>query len=241
MKANRKRYEPRLRWPDNPATAGRRLTPEEPAERGRSSSGAVQTDGVAILRDREERTRCWNGELLTSDRLGKAKAVVLDKLKPRKDGARASTIDGGMVIDRKMHVQAHKSTADAALVVLELVSKRFEGQALIVKGTDEFRFEAAQLAGMHGLCAARRGSIKKWRNPFRQKSRVRRLRMTLPPTDPREVGQLTCYKLDCAIQLITGKVSPIPNLFRWKFHFRDFSTLAPASISQIRESLVCQF
>lgn len=62
-----------------------------------------------------------------------------------------STIDGGMVIDRKTHVQAQKATTGAALVALELASKRFEGQALIVEGTDEFRLEVAQLAGMHGL------------------------------------------------------------------------------------------
>ncbi|ECK7084118.1 conjugal transfer protein TraI, partial [Salmonella enterica subsp. enterica serovar Meleagridis] len=106
------------------------------------------------LRDREERTRRWNGELLTADRADKAKAVVLDKLKPkaRKDGTMAySTIDGGMVIDRKTHVQAQKATTGAALVALELASKRFEGQALIVEGTDEFRLEVAQLADMHGL------------------------------------------------------------------------------------------
>ncbi|HCZ9311764.1 TPA: relaxase/mobilization nuclease domain-containing protein [Citrobacter amalonaticus] len=117
------------------------------AERG-------NTEALAVLRDREERTRRWNGELLTADRADKAKAVVLDKLKPkaRKDGAMAySTIDGGMVIDRKTHVQAQKATTGAALVALELASKRFEGQALIVEGTDEFRLEVAQLAGMHGL------------------------------------------------------------------------------------------
>ncbi len=117
------------------------------AERGNA-------EALAVLRDREERTRRWNGELLTADRADKAKAVVLDKLKPkaRKDGTVAySTIDGGMVIDRKTHVQAQKATTGAALVALELASKRFEGQALIVEGTDEFRLEVAQLAGMHGL------------------------------------------------------------------------------------------
>lgn len=117
------------------------------AERGNA-------EALAVLRDREERTRRWNGELLTADRADKAKAVVLDKLKPkaRKDGTMAySTIDGGMVIDRKTHVQAQKATTGAALVALELASKRFEGQALIVEGTDEFRLEVAQLAGMHGL------------------------------------------------------------------------------------------
>ncbi len=95
------------------------------AERGNA-------EALAVLRDREERTRRWNGELLTADRADKAKAVVLDKLKPkaRKDGTMAySTIDGGMVIDRKTHVQAQKATTGAALVALELASKRFEGRS----------------------------------------------------------------------------------------------------------------
>lgn len=111
-------------------------------------------EALAVLRDREERQRRWNGELLTADRADKAKDVVLGKLNPkaRKDGTMAySTIDGGMVIDRKTHVQAQKATTGAALVALELASKRFEGQSLIVEGTDEFRHEVAQLAGMHNL------------------------------------------------------------------------------------------
>lgn len=111
-------------------------------------------EALAVLRDREERQRRWNGELLTADRADKAKDIVLSKLNPkaRKDGSMAySTIDGGMVIDRKTHVQAQKATTGAALVALELASKRFEGQALIVEGTEEFRLEVAQLAGMHSL------------------------------------------------------------------------------------------
>lgn len=117
------------------------------AERGNA-------EALAVLRDREERQRKWQGDLLTANRADKAKAVVLDKLKPkaRKDGTMAySTIDGGMVIDRNTHVQAQKATTGAALVALELASKRFDGQPLIVEGTDEFRQEVAQLAGMHGF------------------------------------------------------------------------------------------
>lgn len=117
------------------------------AERGNA-------EALAVMRDREERQRKWQGDLLTANRADKAKAVVLDKLKPkaRKDGTMAySTIDGGMVIDRATHVQAQKATTGAALVALELASKRFDGQPLIVEGTDEFRQEVAQLAGMHGF------------------------------------------------------------------------------------------
>ncbi|HGA7692105.1 TPA: TraI/MobA(P) family conjugative relaxase [Salmonella enterica subsp. enterica serovar Virchow] len=111
-------------------------------------------EALAVLRGREERQRKWQGDLLTANRADRAKSVVLDKLKPkaRKDGTMAySTIDGGMVIDRTTHVQAQKATTGAALVALELASKRFDAQPLVVEGTDEFRQEVAQLAGMHGF------------------------------------------------------------------------------------------
>lgn len=54
------------------------------AERGNA-------EALAVLRDREERQRKWQGDLLTANRADKAKAVVLDKLKPkaRKDGTMA--------------------------------------------------------------------------------------------------------------------------------------------------------
>ncbi|EFH6694722.1 relaxase/mobilization nuclease domain-containing protein [Escherichia coli] len=117
------------------------------AERGNA-------EALAVLRDREDRQRKWQGDLLTANRADRAKSIVLDKLKPkaRKDGSMAySTIDGGMVIDRNTHVQAQKATTGAALVALELASKRFDGQPLVVEGTAEFRQEVAMLAGMHGF------------------------------------------------------------------------------------------
>ena len=112
------------------------------------------TEAIDVLRSQEQRERRWQGDLLTAEKADRAKAFVLERLKPkaRKDGTMAyHTVDGGMVIDRATHVQAQKATTGAALVALELASKRFEGQALIVEGTAEFRQEVAQLAGMHGL------------------------------------------------------------------------------------------
>lgn len=111
-------------------------------------------EAVEVLRSQEQRARRWQGDLLTAAKADKAKAVVLEKLKPkaRKDGSMAyHTVDGGMVIDRATHVQAQKATTGAALVALELSSKRFEGQPLIVEGTPEFREEVARLAGFHKL------------------------------------------------------------------------------------------
>lgn len=109
---------------------------------------------LAVLRSRRESERRWHGDLLTAARADKAKAIVMETLKPlaRKDGTLAyRTIDGGMVIDRMTHVQAQKATTGAALVALELASQKFEGQALIVEGSAAFRQEVAMLAGLHKL------------------------------------------------------------------------------------------
>lgn len=111
-------------------------------------------DALAILRSREEREQRMRGDLLTAERADRARNVVMASLRPqaRKDGALAyRTADGGMVIDRKTHVQAQKATAGAALVALTLAARRFEGQALIVEGSEQFRQEVAQLAGLHGV------------------------------------------------------------------------------------------
>lgn len=117
------------------------------AERGNS-------EALNVLRSREELAQRLHGNLLTVERADKAKAVVLNALTPkaRKDGVMVyNTIDGGKVLDRTTHVHAQKTTTGAALVAIELASKRFKGQSLIVEGTEDFRREIAQLAGMHNL------------------------------------------------------------------------------------------
>jgi len=111
-------------------------------------------DALEVLRSQEQRARRWQGDLLTAAKADRAKAVVLDRLNPkaRKDGTMAySTVDGGMVIDRNTHVHAQKATTGAALVALEISSKRFEGQPLIVEGTAAFLDEVARLAGFHKI------------------------------------------------------------------------------------------
>ena len=115
------------------------------AERG-------STDALAVLRSRVEREGKLRGDLLTAERAEQAKAVIFDSLKPvvRRDGVVTyRTADGGMVADRKRHVQAEKATAGAALVAVSLAAEKFAGQALVVEGTDEFKQDVARLAGLH--------------------------------------------------------------------------------------------
>jgi len=116
----------------------------------RAEGGDV--DALAVLRARAEREQKLRGDLLTAERADQARAAILKDLKPRarKDGTLAYwTADGGLVLDRSTHVQAQRATAGAAFVALTLAAERFEGQTLDVRGTDQFRHDVAQLAGLH--------------------------------------------------------------------------------------------
>ncbi|OKP00830.1 TraI/MobA(P) family conjugative relaxase [Xenorhabdus eapokensis] len=111
-------------------------------------------EALSVLRSREKNERRWHDDLLTASRADKAKTVVLKALNPRgrKDGTVVyHSIDGGIVLDRTTHIQAQKTTTGGALIMLELASKKFEGQPLIVEGTSSFQHVVAQLAGLHGL------------------------------------------------------------------------------------------
>lgn len=118
----------------------------------RAEAGDV--DALEVLRSRAEREQRMRGELLTAEQAERAKSTIMKSLKPqaRKDGTMAyRTADGGLVLDRATHVQAQHATAGAALVALSLAAERFEGQALDVRGTEQFRRDVAQLAAMHKI------------------------------------------------------------------------------------------
>lgn len=109
-------------------------------------------EALAVLRSRGE----WapQGNVVTAANPAGATNTILHALKPHieKDGSVAyGTADGGLVIDRKAHVQALRTTAGSTLLALELASKRFAGQSLIVEGKDEFKAEVARLAALHNI------------------------------------------------------------------------------------------
>lgn len=118
----------------------------------RAESG--DTDALAVLRSRAERAERLRGDLLTAERADRARAAVMEAVKPtaRKDGTMSyRTADGGVVLDRATHVQAERATAGAALVALSLAAERFAGQALDVRGSDQFRRDVARLAALHKI------------------------------------------------------------------------------------------
>ncbi|WP_336967649.1 TraI/MobA(P) family conjugative relaxase [Sphingobium aromaticiconvertens] len=118
----------------------------------RAEVGDVEALGV--LRSRAERAEKVRGDLLTAERADRAKIIILDSLKAvaSKNGAMSyRTADGGLVVDRASHVQASGATIGAAFVALALAADRFDGQTLDVRGSEEFRRDVAQLAGVHGI------------------------------------------------------------------------------------------
>lgn len=124
------------------------------AEWLRQQAETGNVDALEILRTREQREERFKTDLLTAGSADKAKTYIMKGLKPqaRNDGSMAyRTADGGMVIDGVSNVRAEKATTGAALVALELASKRFDGQKLIVEGSDTFKSEVAKLAGLHKL------------------------------------------------------------------------------------------
>lgn len=115
---------------------------------------AGNLDALEVLRSRELKEAQFKADLLSAESTDRAKTYILKALKPqaRNDGSMSyKTADGGLVVDRASHVKAEKATTGAAMVALELASKRFEGQALIVEGSATFKQEVAQLAGLHKL------------------------------------------------------------------------------------------
>lgn len=108
------------------------------------------TDALAVLRSRTENIG-KRGDTITAS---KDEHVILNALKPKAAGngiLSYSAHDGGLVIDRKTHVQSFRTTEGSTLLSLELAAKRYKGQALIVEGQVDFQKEVARLAGLYKL------------------------------------------------------------------------------------------
>ncbi|HEU4854317.1 MAG TPA: TraI/MobA(P) family conjugative relaxase, partial [Nitrosospira sp.] len=98
-------------------------------------------EALAVLRSRQEREQ-MAGNCLSAP--AKPAHFVVPNLRPTidKNGhVFYQTYDGGLVIDRSNHVQCFRTTAGAAQFALELAAKRFNGQALVVEGSEEFKKE----------------------------------------------------------------------------------------------------
>lgn len=91
------------------------------------------------------------GDCLTANH---AAHVVVQHLKPaidRKGAITYTTSDGGVVIDRRDHVQCFRTSAKSQQMALELATERFKGQTLIIEGQESFQKEVARLAALQGI------------------------------------------------------------------------------------------
>jgi len=92
--------------------------------------------------------------LLEAADAGEARHVVYQHLRPavRRDGRVIYRVaDGGLVSDEARQVRVNQVTAGAAFLALTLAVDRFGTRPLNVEGTEEFRRQVAELAGIKGL------------------------------------------------------------------------------------------
>jgi hypothetical protein len=111
------------------------------------------TEALDVLRSRGTHTP-MQGDILTAAKSDTAATVILKRyqLQAGTNGVLTYSLsDGGLVIDRKTHVQSFRTTERSTLLSLELAAKRYKGQALIVEGQADFQNAIARLAGTHGF------------------------------------------------------------------------------------------
>lgn len=111
------------------------------------------TEALLVLRSRQER-QAMQGDCLTAKTVDDKSNITIPKMNPVADkngSITYKTMDRGIVVDHKAHVQCFRFTAGSAQMALELAAKRFTGQALVVEGSEEFQKEVARQAGIRGV------------------------------------------------------------------------------------------
>lgn len=117
-----------------------------------SSQGSL--DALTILRKRQQARRRFTTALLTAANLDEAKTLIRTDLKPtvRRNGDVLYRLkDGGQVEDASQAIHVPEVTEAATLFALTLADERFQGKALVVKGTNEFKVKVAEMAAIQGL------------------------------------------------------------------------------------------
>lgn len=112
------------------------------------------TEALEALRLRKRKQERITKAILTASNPEQTKHIVFRDLKPyaRKNGDLIYRIaDGGLVTDEKHQVRVDEVTAGASFLALSLAAERFQGQALDVQGSDEFKSQVAQLAKQYDM------------------------------------------------------------------------------------------
>jgi hypothetical protein len=109
---------------------------------------------LAALRGRMRRRDPVALQVVEAEEAADVRHIVFPHLRPvvRRDGRVIYRMaDGGVVTDDARNVRVNQVTAEATLVALSLAAERFGQRPLVVRGTEEFRRQAATLAGGEGL------------------------------------------------------------------------------------------
>lgn len=117
-----------------------------------SSQGNL--DALTILRKRQQARRRFTTALLTAANLDEAKTLIRADLKPtvRRNGDVLYRLkDGGRVEDAAQAIHVPAVSEAATLFALTLADERFQGKALMVEGTNEFKVKVAEMAAIQGL------------------------------------------------------------------------------------------
>lgn len=117
-------------------------------------AGRGDEHALAALRSRAVTARRMNADILTAPDL-KAARHVIDKRHTRTARHNGDMLyqlqDGGRVTDRAAEVRLDQLSTGAALLALTLAAERFQGQALVLDGSDAFKAAIVQVAATPGL------------------------------------------------------------------------------------------
>jgi hypothetical protein len=111
-------------------------------------------DALNILRNRQQTRLKLAQALLTVESFEEAKTIIHPHLKPivrRDGGVHYRLSDGGVVEDTKEAVLVPQVTEAATVLALSLANERFQGKALKVQGSDDFKRQVAKMAAIKGL------------------------------------------------------------------------------------------
>jgi hypothetical protein len=119
-------------------------------------AGRGDTEALAVLRSREERSQRLTASLLRAETAGEAATLVLTARRPvvARDGSVAYRLpDGGLVRDEAAKVVVAQESRAAAVLALTLAARRFGERPLVVEGSPEFRGWVAEAARLPGTRA----------------------------------------------------------------------------------------
>ena len=135
-------------------------------------------NGIAkgLLRGLENKDKSLAKNILDCADMAKAKSIVFENLSPfiKRNGDVIYNIkDGGRVVDNVKSISVENLTTGSALLALSLSLERFEGQALRVNVTAEFKQAILELAASKSLdIKFGDNDMNKSYQEFRQKQKV---------------------------------------------------------------------